>query len=203
MLACLSGSFSGLPVWEGQILRVNGANGVTIGADAAVRAVTTAEIEAEVLREARDACVERRRPIVAALSCVAQIRTVAILGVAIPGCGQEYGTVCETGLLTRYLVTAYTVHGGPGPGAVVYQFLELCYGGHAPAATPFLAGYVIAQLKCGPVVNTASVALIVVLGELDNLITVTVGAETVVHPCIAGLGAGLAPGVVVTVGAGT
>ena len=197
MLACLSGSFSGLPVLGGQILRTNGPNGETAAAVVDARAAI-AGTEAEEPSAVRTACVERRRPVVAVLPSAVKTRIVAI-----PGCGQEYGTARIAGLLTRYLVTAYTVHGGPGPGAVVYQFSKLIIRGHAPAATPFLAGYVITQLKGGSLVNTSSVTLSVVLVDLDILITVTAGAETVVLPCISGLGACFAPSIVVSVGAGT
>ena len=154
-------------IGEGQILRTNGANGLTVAAFV-VRAVSAviAGIEVEAPRVARVFIrVERRRPVVAVLSSVAKTRTAAI-----PGRGQEYGAAGITGLLTCHLVTVDTILGSPCPRAVVYQLLELSLCGHAPAAAPLHAGYVITQLKGGLVVNSSSVTLGIVLGEHDVVV---------------------------------
>ena len=114
MLACLSGSFSGLPILEVQLLRANGPNGLTVVAAAYVQAVN-AGIEVEALRVERITRVERRGPVAAVRPIVKQVRTVTI-----PGSAQENETVGIPGLFTYLLVTLYAVHGDPDASAVVY-----------------------------------------------------------------------------------
>ena len=88
--------------------------------------------EAKAARAAGIALARRSTPVVTVGPLVEGRRTVAPTG------GRKEDAVAV--LFACYFVAVMAVPGGPFPGAVVYEFLELGFCGEAPRAAPILAG---------------------------------------------------------------
>ena len=103
-------------------------------AAAAARAVAAA-IEEQATSVVGERRTERTRPVVAVLTHVVSISTVA------PASSREEDTLAVG--FTGYKITVVPTLGCPSPLAFLTEFFKLCVGRHAPTAAPVLTGGIV------------------------------------------------------------
>lgn len=151
----------------------HGADGSTVVAVAAAP-VRAARAEVEEVRVAREALVERGRPVVAPAARVAQLAIPAVASG-----GQENRATVRS----SELATVHTVESRPFGGAIE-ESLTLGKGRHTPRSTPVRTGCIVG--------STGDVRADVV--DIIKITTIPIRL-----PVIHALGRRLSPGIVVTI----
>ena len=141
-----------------------------------------AAIEAQATSVVGVRRTERTRPVVAVLTHVESISTVA------PASSREEDTAA---VRAGNLITFMSTLGCPGPIALITEFFKLCAGRHAPCAAPFLTGGVVTA-------GRADARLAVNLVDAPTVARVVKAVKAVV-PVVTLLRSVLAPGIVATI----